>query len=103
MRRPLCCVCVAFVATVFLYLSVSPPSEPVRDLPEGERVTLIGEVCQKEYQSVYQRNTLVIWLKDIRRWSPDSGQAAEKLGNGRVGRCFWNTSEVIWVMKQMSA
>lgn len=92
MRRPLCCVCVAFVATVFLYLSVSPPSEPVRDLPEGERVTLIGEVCQKEYQSVYQSSTLVIWLRDIRRWNTDSGQAAEKLGNGRV-ICYIDAEE----------
>ena len=34
---------------------------------------------------------------------PEESQGGGKLGNGRVGRCFWNTSEVIWVMKQMSA
>ncbi|MDE7417705.1 MAG: DNA internalization-related competence protein ComEC/Rec2 [Lachnospiraceae bacterium] len=84
MRRPLCCVCVAFVVTVFLYLKISPPPEPVHDLPEGERITLLGEVCQKEYKSEYQKNTLVIQLKNVQRWSPDLEQNAEKVKRGNV-------------------
>ena len=59
MRRPLCCVCVAFVVTVFLYLKFSPPQYPVHDHPEGEQITLLGEVCKKEYKSGYQGSMLV--------------------------------------------
>lgn len=76
MRRPLCCVCAAFVVTVFLYLKLCPPQEAVYDYPEGEQVTLLGEVYKKEFKSGYQGNTLVIWLKNVRM----SGEA-ETAGN----------------------
>lgn len=75
MRRPLCCVCVAFVVTVFLYLEISPPSQAAHDFPEGERITLQGEVCQKEYrQNEYQKNTLVVRLKNVREWGTNAGR-----------------------------
>jgi len=68
MRRPLCYVCAAFVVTVFLYLKISPPPELVYDLPKGDRVTLLGEVCQKEYKE----DTLVIQLKNVKRRGTDA-------------------------------
>lgn len=74
MRRPLCCVCVAFVVTVFLYLQLSPPPESVCDLPEGGRVTLLGEVTQKEYK----QGTLVLQLKNVKEWGADSDQNAKR-------------------------
>ena len=64
MRRPLCCVCAAFVVTVFLYLIISPPPEPLFDLPEGTRVTLIGELTQKEYK----KEMLVLRLEHVKEW-----------------------------------
>ncbi len=92
MRRPLCCICAAFVVTVFLYLKISPAPVPVQDLPEGESVTLLGEVCQKEYKSEYQKNTLIIWLKDVQKWSPDIGQNEEKMARGNV-ICYIDADE----------
>lgn len=61
MKRPLCCVCAAFVATVFFVLKVSPlPYEA--DIPEeGKRVTLLGEISKKEYSE----ETLVLYLELI--------------------------------------
>ena len=64
MRRPLCCVCAAFVVTVFLYLIINPLAEQKFDLPEGTRITLIGELTQKEYK----KETLVLRLENVREW-----------------------------------
>ena len=47
MRRPLCCVCVAFVVTVFIYLQMNPAPAPRLCLEEGSSVTLQGRVVQK--------------------------------------------------------
>lgn len=74
MRRPLCCACVAFVVTVFLYLRLSPPAEPLHDLSEGARVTLLGEVCQKEYKN----GALVLELTNVKEKGVGSGQNAER-------------------------
>ena len=61
MKRPLCCVCAAFVATVFLFLKFGPLSYMV-DIPEeGKRVTLLGEISQKEYKE----GTLILCLKQV--------------------------------------
>lgn len=61
MKRPLCCVCAAFVATVFLFLKFGPLPY-MADIPEeGERVTLLGEISQKEYKE----GTLVLCLKQV--------------------------------------
>lgn len=92
MRRPLCCVCVAFVVTVFLYLKISPPPEQVPDWPEGERVILLGEVCQKEYKSEYQKITLIIQLKNVKRWSLDIEQNEKETKRGNV-ICYIDVSE----------
>lgn len=50
MRRPLCCVCAAFVVTVFLYLQINPAPLPQLCLEQGSRVTLQGRVVQKYTQ-----------------------------------------------------
>ena len=84
MRRPLCCVCVAFVATVFLYLQCNPLPGVVQDCTEGERITLFGEVCKKEYQSGYQGKTLVIRLENVQRWCPGMGQDGQQAVRGDV-------------------
>ncbi|MDE6918407.1 MAG: ComEC family competence protein, partial [Lachnospiraceae bacterium] len=84
MRRPLCCVCVAFVATVFLYLQCNPLPGVVQDCTEGERITLFGEVCKKEYQSGHQGKTLVIRLENVQRWSPGMEQDGQQAVRGDV-------------------
>lgn len=61
MRRPLCCVCAAFVAAVFLYLECSPLPEAVYDAEDGSRAVFRGEVYQKEYRD----GTLVLGLKNV--------------------------------------
>ncbi len=98
MRRPLCCVCVAFVVTVFLYLKFSPPQHPVHDHPEGEQITLLGEVCKKEYKSGYQGSMLVIELKNVQGWSPGSGQEGETSKRGNV-ICYIEANEGLAVPK----
>lgn len=66
MKRPLCCVCAAFVAIVFLYLEWNPVPQTIYDHTEGSRIALCGEVYRKERQD----DTLVLYLKNI------SGSAA---------------------------
>lgn len=60
MRRPLCCVCVAFVVTVFLYLAFHPQVQYACGQEENCWVTLAGEVSRKEYKG----GQLVLTLKD---------------------------------------
>ncbi|MDE7323861.1 MAG: DNA internalization-related competence protein ComEC/Rec2 [Lachnospiraceae bacterium] len=62
MKRPLCCVCAAFVVIVFLYLEWNPAPDIIHDNADGSRVTLHGEVYQKEQQG----SMLVLYLRRIR-------------------------------------
>ena len=50
MRRPLCCVCAAFVVTVFLYLQINPAPVPQLCLEQGSSAALQGRVVQKYTQ-----------------------------------------------------
>ncbi len=68
MKRPLCCVCIAFVATVFLYLQLCPEPPVVYPMDAGKKVTLIGEVFQKEYKD----ETLIFGIKDVCGWEPET-------------------------------
>lgn len=65
MKRPLCCICAAFVATVFLYLKLNPLPDVEYDIAEGSEITLLGEVYQKEYS----KDQLVLYLKHIKVWN----------------------------------
>lgn len=98
MKRPLCCVCAAFVVTVFFYLKFCPPPELVRDFPEGERITLLGEVYKKEYQSGYQQETLVLWLRDVQIWYPGMDQDVSRAKGGNV-ICYMDEEESIALPK----
>lgn len=63
MKRPLCCVCLAFVAAVFVYLLAGLlPSESVRET-EGSQLTLMGELYNKEYKN----DSLVLYLRHIKK------------------------------------
>lgn len=73
MRRPLCCICMAFVATVFLYLKLSPPDTYDCAADDGKQVTLFGEVYRKEYKG----GRLVLYLKDIKKYDVRQGKADE--------------------------
>jgi competence protein ComEC len=62
MKRPLCCICAAFVATVFIYLMLNPVSYNDLGVEEGTRIRVIGEVTNKEYKN----EKLVLYLNNIR-------------------------------------
>lgn len=63
MKRPLCCVCLAFVAAVFVYLLAGLlPSESVGET-EGSQLTLMGELYNKEYKN----DSLVLYLRHIKK------------------------------------
>lgn len=68
MRRPLCCVCLAFVAAVFLYLLAGMlPTNAVAET-EGSRLMLIGELYNKEYKNYSQ----VLYLKHVKKIDQNS-------------------------------
>ncbi len=69
MKRPLCVVCIAFVAVVFVCLRLSPPSV-CESVADGGEAVYIGEVCQKEYKN----DKLMIYLKDVKIQSGIFGQ-----------------------------
>lgn len=88
MRRPLCCVCVAFVAAVAIYLKVVPLPEAAYGAADKSPVTLSGKVSQKEYKD----NVLILTLGDIQGQDeqpqgvlcyiePDEGMVEPKLGS----------------------
>lgn len=63
MKRPLCCVCLAFVAAVFVYLcSGLLPAPPVGEA-QGSRLTITGELYNKEYK----KDSLILYLKHIKK------------------------------------
>ena len=63
MRRPLCCVCLAFVAAVFVYLfSGLLPAESVFET-EGSQLVITGELYNKEYKN----DSLVLYLRHIKK------------------------------------
>ena len=65
MKRPLCYICMAFVATIFLFLKLSDVysmdinDNAVINSMEGQRITFLGEVYHKEYKN----QKLVLYLK----------------------------------------
>lgn len=70
MKRPLCCVCLAFVAAVFVSLLAGLlPAKDV-DETEGSRVTLMGELYNKEYKN----DSLVLYLKHLKKINYKSDQ-----------------------------
>lgn len=66
MKRPLCCVCAAFVAIVFFYLKCNPVPAAVYDMAEGSRAVFTGEVCRKECGET----GLVFYLKNASMKNP---------------------------------
>lgn len=63
MKRPLCCVCMAFVAAVFVYLfSGLVPAPPVGEA-QGSRLTITGELYNKEYK----KDSLILYLRHIKK------------------------------------
>lgn len=82
MRRPLCCVCVAFVVTVFIYLQMNPAPAPTLCLEEGSNVTLQGKVVQK----YVQKDELVVQLDHV-----SASQPKQKI-DGRV-LCYLELGE----------
>lgn len=62
MRRPLMLVCMAFVAAIYIYISVAGmPSENILGFEDGSTVTFVGKVCQKEYKN----NNLLIYVETL--------------------------------------
>lgn len=62
MRRPLCYVSMAFVVTVFLYLTLCPaPERGASYATDGSRVILQGQVYHKEYKA----QQLILYLNYI--------------------------------------
>lgn len=61
MRRPLCLVCMAFVAAVFIMLHIQPMQEhALSEEQEGQVVTRQGIVTAKEYKD----GNLILYLED---------------------------------------
>ena len=89
MKRPLCCVCIAFVVTVFLYLELNPTQPPSYTAEEGCQVTLLGEVSQKEYKE----ETLVLTLQNVKRRGAEGDLTDEKCGV----LCYLESSEDVCI------
>ena len=68
MRRPLCCVCLAFAAAVFLYLLAGRLPVNTVDETEGSRLTLMGVLYNKEYKN----DSLVLYLKHVKKINQSS-------------------------------
>lgn len=63
MRRPLCCVCLAFTAAVFVYLFAGRlPAEPFGET-QGSRIAITGELYDKEYKN----DSLILYLRHIKK------------------------------------
>lgn len=63
MRRPLCYICVAFVVSAFIYLTLCPLPENTLEVENGSRLQILGNVYQKEYRN----QTLILYLNEIQQ------------------------------------
>lgn len=79
MKRPLCYICAAFVATVFICLRQNPL--PEASVAEGSRMTVLGEVDYKEYKE----DTLILYLKHVRQWNPGKSKQNTTEGEKTAG------------------
>ena len=62
MKRPLCSVCLAFVAAVFVYVFSGLPPLSFGGEAEGSRLAVTGELYNKEYKN----DSLVLSLKHVK-------------------------------------
>lgn len=63
MKRPLMLVCMAFVAAIYIYISVlGMPSENITGFEDGSTVTFVGKVCQKESKN----GSLLIYVETLK-------------------------------------
>lgn len=69
MKRPLCSVCLAFVVCVFVYLFAGLLPAVQVDETDGSRVTLTGELYNKEYKN----DSLVLYLRHVKKIDNRSG------------------------------
>ena len=66
MRRPLCMVCLLFVITVFIYVSLAPPGQVELSDISGESVCLAGNIYHKEVRpSLSGEEQSIIYLNQI--------------------------------------
>jgi competence protein ComEC len=75
MKRPLCCICAAFVATVFIYLMLNPVSYNDLGVEEGTRIRVIGEVTNKEYKD----ERLVLYLNNISIYNENTNTSGNNI------------------------
>lgn len=61
MRRPLCCICMAFVVSVFCYLKLCTLTYQELPVEEESQVTCLGEISHKEYKN----DKLILYLKQV--------------------------------------
>ena len=61
MRRPLCCICMAFVVSVFCYLKLCTLTYQELPVEEESQVICLGEVSNKEYKD----DKLILYLKQV--------------------------------------
>ncbi|MBR6770180.1 MAG: DNA internalization-related competence protein ComEC/Rec2 [Lachnospiraceae bacterium] len=65
MKRPLCLLCLAFVAVLVVCLKLLPMELPDFSSLDGQEIQVEGRVCQKEYKTVQESEILVIYLHSI--------------------------------------
>lgn len=67
MRRPLLfgCVCLFILVALWVQITAPPPYEAENADRAGERVSIIGQVYQKEYRSKYGEETVLLYLQSV--------------------------------------
>lgn len=100
MKRPLCCVCMAFAAafaaavSIYLFAGLLPEDD-VGQI-EGSNLTLIGEVYNKEYKN----DSLTLYLRHVKNINQKSDRNDEKISEQKTEyhdtrvMCYMDSSDI---------
>ena len=70
MRRPVCIIGLAYVFIILIYMYLFPFSEPFIEGLDGSEAVLTGQVDKKEYRISYEKEVLIIYLKNVQIENP---------------------------------
>ena len=98
MRRPVCLFGLAFVLIILIYMYLFPLPEPSFEWLDGSEAVIIGQVDKKEYRISYEKEILVIYLKNVQILNPQTLNVKNKSTQLSDVRSETDLSEITGVL-----
>lgn len=96
MRRPVCLFGLAFVLIILIYMYIFPLPKPSYEGIGGSGAVLTGQVDKKEYRISYEKEILVIYLKNVQIINPQTSDVKTEIDLSEIRGvlCYMKDSQV---------